>query len=777
MFAKKSFLLLLLLVCFKLSEAQKISGKVSDAADGQVLIGAVVVWQGTRSGTVTDYNGKFELSQPPGATHLIVSYISYTPDTIPYSGENVLEIKLKATTVDGGAIIIEDERSSTTITSLNPLNFQTLGKKELCKAACCNLSESFETNASIDASFADAITGTKQIRMLGLDGKYTQMMFDNMPAIRGLASTYGLTYVPGPWVNNIYIAKGVGSVVAGFESITGQINVEYKNPETAEPLYVNAYLGTSGRTELNLIWTPGSHDESVQPEKGEGKKQPKVRHNHFRPVFLAHGAMSTFRTDMNGDGFLDNPLFTNIILRNEWHLTTEKGIGAQFAATWLKLNNVSGKLDYNPKDEIRSQLWGVNIATDKYDLTAKVGYVFPNKTWKSFGSQYSIGYHKQSGNYGFREYNGEQISGRVNLLYATRIKTDAHKITTGLSYLYDHFNERVFYKEFPPVLLSSMPLSRMESVGGAFAEYTLNWKDRLIVVAGIRGDYHNRYGLFFTPRIHTRYSFTDKTSIKVLGGKGYRTANLLMDNVGILASNRNFVVEGNDPDGYFGLKMEEAWNTGVILTHKFKLNHRDAVLSVDAYRTDFVNQVVMDIEEAGLVRFYNLNGKSYSNSAQAEMQWSPIKRLEWRLAYRWLDVKTDYESGLLEKPLVNKHRAFTNLAFATREKKNGAHWRFDATLQWIGTKRLPAAAHTDSEIHLDAVNNSRTNAYYLLNAQVTYIFRKQMELYVGGENLTNFMLHEPIISSNDPSNSTFDGSLVWGPVFGRMGYVGFRWWV
>ncbi|MFM9985123.1 MAG: TonB-dependent receptor, partial [Flavobacteriales bacterium] len=573
--SKKFFLLMLFCGLFHLSEAQKISGKVTDVDSGEMLTGAVVIWQGTRAGTVTDIDGQFETTQPPGAKRLVASYVGYVSDTIVYSGENFLEIKLKAM-ASGRTIIIEDDRASTTMTTLNPLNFQTLGKKELCKAACCNLSESFETNASIDASFADAITGTKQIRMLGLDGKYTQMMFDNMPAIRGLASTYGLTYVPGPWVNNIYIGKGVGSVVGGFESITGQINVEYKSPETAEPLYVNAYLGSSGRTELNLIWTPHSHNEDVDHKTSDSEKNARERRSHFRPVFLAHGAMSSFRTDMNGDGFLDNPLFTNIILRNEWHLSTEKGLGAQFAATWLKLNNVSGKLDYNPKDEIRSQLWGVNIATDKYDLSAKVGYVFPKKTWKSFGSQYSASYHKQSGNFGYRQYTGEQVSGRVNLLFATRIKNDSHKITTGVSYLYDNFNERVFFKEFPPVLLSSMSLSRMESVGGAFAEYTMNWKERLIIVAGLRGDYHNRYGLFFTPRIHTRYSFTDKTSLKLLGGKGYRTANLLMDNVGILASNRNFVVQGNDPDGYFGLKMEQAWNTGVILTHKFKINHRDA---------------------------------------------------------------------------------------------------------------------------------------------------------------------------------------------------------
>jgi outer membrane receptor for ferrienterochelin and colicins len=761
------FLLILAIMLSGIIANAQLRGVVVDKSSQEVLPSAVVIWEGTRLGTTTNEQGEFSISIPPEAKSIIIAMIGYVSDTLLYKGENFVRVELLAiNTSTAGANVIGD-KAATRMTMRNPQNFQVIDKKELCKAACCNLSESFETNASIDATFADAITGTKQIKMLGLDGKYTQIMFDNIPAVRGLASTYGLTYVPGPWINSIYIAKGIGSVTSGFESMTGQINVAHKSPDTAERLHINLYGGNAGRMELNVVWRPSMRQNN--PDGAQGSKRRSI---HFQPVFLVHGAYSSLRFDHNKDGFLDNPLFSNLLLRNEWHLESEKGLGGQYTISYMHLTNTAGKRDYDPKDEIRSKLWGVDMTTDRYEFSGKTGFVFSEKEWKSFGSQVNVSWQDQNGKYGFREYSGQQLSARVNLLFASRIINDNHKITSGASYQFDDYRERIYFKSIPPVSLSSQNLNRREMVPGVFGEYTLNWKEKCAVIAGIRADYHNIYKLFFTPRLHVRYSFNELSTIKLVAGKGYRTANILMDNVGMLASNRDIILQGNDPKGIYGMKMESAWNFGLIYSKKFKLNHRDGTLSIDAYRTQFVNQVVMDMEQPEEVRFYNLNGKSYSNSAQAEFHWSPARRLEWRLAYRWLEVKTDYTSGLLDKPLLNKHRAFTNLAFSTKEKSRGSLWRFDGTLQWVSSKRIP---HTEHQDHDAGDGSTYSQDYFQLNAQVTYVIRKDFEIYIGGENLTNFMVHNPIISAENPDSQSFDGSLIWGPVFGRMGYVGLRW--
>jgi outer membrane receptor for ferrienterochelin and colicin len=779
------------------AHAQGVSGTVTGAwSDGktETLVGANIVWKDTRSGTLTNEQGKFHIGIPPGAQKLVVFYVGFQPDTIAYTGQKEINITLRQAG-SGKEIVVEGERASTYINSRDPQLFQVMNEKELCKAACCNLSESFETNASVDAAYADAITGTRQIRMLGLEGKYTQMLFDNIPAVRGLSSTYGLTYVPGPWVKNIYVTKGVGSITSGYESMAGQINVALKNPDTAERFHLNAYAGNGGRMELNLVVGPNSekegeievveeehvhepgeehdHEHGEEHDHDEGHEH---EHRHIKGSLLAHGAMSQLRTDMNGDGFLDNPLFSNISLRNEWHIDGHNGLGAQVALNYQNINTVSGQLDYNPTDEVRSQLWGVNTQTRRYEASTKVGYVFPGKPWKSFGSQVNALYHDQDGEYGFQTYNGQQRSGRVNLLFASRILNEANTFTTGFTYVFDDYRDTLT-SNFP-IIDNNPPFAfnRQERVPGVFFEYTLKVEDKFTLVAGLREDLHNIYGPLFTPRLHARYSINDHTTVKAVGGIGYRTPVLVMDNVGMLASNRFVVIEG-DPtptNKYLGLDIEKSSNAGLIFTWKGDVLYRPASLSIDGFITTFERQVVIDYETPGYVNIYNLQGKSFSNSAQVELQWSPVRRFDVRMAYRWLEARTQYLDGLRDRPLVNRHRAFTNLAYETRKKANGSQWRFDATVQWISRKRIPFLINNHNE-HFDEPLSTWSDDYWQVMAQVTYVFKTNLELYVGGENLTNFMVHDAIIMAEDPSNQLFDGSMLWGPVFGRMGYVGLRW--
>lgn len=748
--------------------AQGVNGVVygRDPSGAQYsLPGAVLFWEGTRSGTITDENGHYSIGHPPDARVLICQFVGYISDSVVYDGQTTIDFTL-VQLQELNTVNVQGNVGATTISMIQPQHVQILNEKELCKAACCNLSESFETNASVDAAFADAITGTRQIRMLGLEGKYTQMLFDNIPAVRGLASTYGLTYVPGPWIKNIYISKGTGSVVSGYESISGQINVAMKSPENAEKFHLNVYAGSSGRTEMNLVFNP-AHDHEDHEQR-----------LHLKPVFLAHGAWSGYRTDMNRDGFLDNPLFTNLILRNEWQLQTQKGVSGQFVLGYLHLKNSSGQLDYDPADEVRSTLWGVDLVTNRYEFSSKVGYVFKNKSWKSFGSQINVNWHDQEGKYGFRNYHGNQLSMRANLLFASRILSEKNLFTVGVSQTLDDFQEGITFDEFPPISMSSLQTSRKEITSGVFGEYTFNSTGDFTLVLGMRGDVHSVYGLFFTPRIHARYSLNANNSLKIVAGKGYRSPNILMDHVGVLAGNREITIRNNQSTGILGLDMEEAWNTGFIWVKKFKLNHREATCAVDIYQTWFEKQVVLDLETPTRAVFYNLDGKSYSTSVQAELSFTPVRRFDVRMAYRWLDTKTNYDSGLLIRPLVNQHRAFFNLAFATKETSSGSHWRFDVTTQWISRKRIPYTGDGQHEHHAagDVIQSSTYSPdYFQVNAQLTYAFKKDLEVYLGGENLTNFMVHDAIIAADRPDSEQFDGSMVWGPVFGRMGYIGLRW--
>lgn len=702
------------------------------------LVGATVFWSKTSIGALTDLDGHFKIETTSLTDSLVISYVGYETRVVKYTGQKELDVKLELGSL--GTVDIEYERHSTELSLMNVLNVQELDEKELCKAACCNLSESFETNASIDASFTDAVTGTRQIRMLGLDGKYSQITKDNIPLIRGLSTIYGLSYVPGSWIKSIQISKGVGSVTGGFESITGQINVAIKGPSSEEKMHLNAFVNQAGRLELNTV----NHFEVSK---------------NWSTSLLTHGEFLDKRWDNNGDGFIDEPLKKDIIVRNEWLLSTKRLFGS-YQLTYLVQDQLSGQMGYQQNAEL-ANLWGASIKTERIEAHAKTGIIYPGQNWKSWGSQLSFSQFNINSDLGGKTYDGFQRSYRANILYASRLNED-HKFVTGVSYVQDEYIENFRGTEF----------SRVEKAPGVFLEYTWSKPELFAIVAGVRGDQHNLYGSLFSPRLHARYSLTENSSLKIGAGIGHRTANIVMENVGIQASNRDWIIQGSSDGANFGLPMETASNLGVNYLQKFRLFYRDASISADFYHTEFTNQLVIDMDQnAQEVHIYALDGKSYSNSAQVEAQMSPYKRFEVRLAYRWLDVKTDYVAGLRAKPFVATHRAFTNLAYETKANENGAQWRIDGTVQWVGPARIPDTNMNPEEFQVAG----RSSGYTLVNAQITRVFFTDFEIYLGGENLANFRQPSPILSAEDPYGEYFDASLVWGPIFGRMAYAGLRW--
>ena len=707
---------------------------------------ALVYYKGTQLGTVTNAEGEFSIGIPKEAKWLMITSTGHYSDSIfidPAVGA-VREVKFNLRENSTlGTVHIDEHDGGTHINGKDPQTFQVLTEKELCKAACCSLSESFETNGSVDASFTDGITGTRQIKMLGLDGKYTQILFDNMPAVRGLSSTLGLSFLPGPWINTISIAKGAGSVFHGYEGVTGQINVAHKAATMKENLFLNMYASSAGRYETNIL-----------SNQAIGEK--------WNYQLQAHGSSAQKLYDTNNDEFLDNPLFKNYLLRNAWQYTGEKGLRGEYGFSYGQVNTESGQIDYYRNQVVLPFTpWISNSQTEHAEFTAKTGYMFDEHGHKSLGSQINIGYNKQVAQYGYRYYEGIQKSARINLLFANEM-AEGYNITAGLSATADDYRES----------LTSFigNLNRVETTYGVFGELNANPTEKLQIIAGMRADENNLYGLILTPRIHARYSITEKTSVKVSSGKAYRSPQMVVDHLSALAGNRTWNLPVNATTEYpFGFEMEEAVNSGIVLVHNTKLFHRTATFTVDAFHTNFQNQLVADYETAGTFSLYNLSGKSFANAVQTDFTFSPIKRSEIRLAYRWLDAQTTYTDGLKERPLVAKHRVFINLAYATKENAKSQKWNFDFTARWLGPQRL--ANQSDYVV----ASNIYSPAYWTLNTQISFFPKENLEFYAGGENITGYMIHHPIHLSDNTSSDFFDASQVYGPMFGANYYVGLRW--
>jgi len=702
------------------------------------LAGVNIFWLNTTIGTVSDQEGKFVIPSAASTDQLIVKYLGFKTDTLTVTPGKIIFHFMKENAVESlEEVELTQRRKAAQKSYIAAQNVMQVNSAELLKAACCNLSESFETNPSIDVNFSDALTGTKQIRMLGLSSPYLLITEENIPSVRGASQIYGLTYTPGTWIESIQITKGAGSVTNGFESIAGQINTELQKPFLDAPLFVNLFSSINGRQEANAHWNNKLSDK-------------------WSTGLYIHGNQRSLATDRNKDDFLDLPLTKQVNLLNRWQYTdVEKGWVSFLSLRYLDDQKQTGAENFNPDtDRGLTNRWGSEIDTQRFDASLKLGYVFPLLTYQSFGFQAAYNSHDQKAYYGLRQYDINHKSFFSNLLFNSILGNTKNKFKTGLNLAWDRYDEWVDGTNY----------QRTDQVLGAFFEYTYDSLDRWNIVAGLRVDSHNNLGTFITPRLHARYTPWERAALRFSMGQGRKAANVFAENQTLFATNRAINLRQNSGNIY-GLRPEKAWNYGGSIQQGITLFGQQAELNIDYYVTTFQDQVVVDWETARYIRFYNLEGESYAKSFQLGMDYAPIKNVSMRFAYKNHQVKTTYLDGLKQKPLQPEHRFFANADY-NNVNETGKGWRADLTYHFVGEQRL-AANPRDGQ-------GFSAPAYGLWNAQLTRVFSPQFEIYLGGENLSNQRQANPVIGIDQPFGRNFDASLVYAPVFGRMIYAGLR---
>ena len=731
-----SILLSLLSLCFFqdafAQDANILNGtvfEINEQGQEASIIGANVYWANTTIGTFTIGNGSFSIERSPDSQELVVSYVGFANDTMRVSPElNDISILL-----DTGKFLDEisvtAKNKSTFISSLQPIKVEKLTGAEFEKAACCNLSESFETNATVDVNYTDAVTGAKEIRMLGLNGIYTQLLVENMPGLRGLSSVFGLDYIPGTWMESIQITKGVGSIVNGYESIAGQINVELKKPEEAEKLLVNLYANQAGRLEANINVAHKINDK-------------------LYTALLVHGNYFDGHHDRNDDHFLDLPNKQQFNIINRYKYISGQW-RSQFGVKYLTETREGGQIAHhfsNPYQTI--------IDNNRIEGFAKIGWLSPKCSSKSVGLQANFAHHELDAFYGSeareenkRQYNGDQNALYMNLVYQGILFNKNHGIRVGSSLVWDQYDEEFNGDAF----------QREEIVPGIFTEYAYSATDKFKVVAGIRADFHNLYGAQVSPRLHAKYSFKPESTVRLSVGRGFRKANIIAENLSLLATGRTFDI---NPEVH--QQVESAWNMGINFVQDVRLASRDMVLSLDLYRTAFDNRTILDTyTDPTKVLVYNLTGKSFSNVMQIQLDYEALPGLDVRLAYKLEDVKTTFSDGELRNiPLNARHRGLVGLSYKPNKK-----WQFDANTNIVGEQLLNLYI-TDTQIETSP-------AFSTTHLQISY-FMKRFEWYIGANNLFNYRQENPIISANNPYSETFNATNVWGPIFGTMAYAGMR---
>ena len=617
-------------------------------------------------------------------------------------------------------IVVNGQKQPHGISKMKTLHVEELTSAEFRKAACCNLSESFETNATIDVSMSDAISGAKKIQMLGLDAVYTQLQFENIPFLRGLESAHGMSVIPGTWLESIQITKGTGSVVNGYESMAGLVNFEFKKPQEMPRLGINAYQNRFGRTELNL----------------QGGQQLNER---WHMGLFASGATIYGNIDHNQDGFRDQALSNTFNLLQRFSYQGPR-MEAQLGVQAYSDNKFGGQTTYTRVQPIG---YGMELASEHLSLFSKTGF-FGKKPAQSLGIIAQLKFQNMSGLYGLRTFMGTERRAYLNAIYDDIIVSADHKIKAGASFQYLSLSQWAG-QPFGTQVVGS---ERIEWVPGVFAEYAYSG-NRLSAVVGARFDQHNLAGAQFSPRAHLKYAISPQLDLRLTGGRAWRLPNFVADNLSLLASSKTWIADQ-------ALLPEISWNVGASLVQGFSFKKRKGSLSLDAYHTRFSQQLVADRDTlSGAVVFKNLQNNSLATVIQAEFSYAVLKGLDLRLAYKFQDVRALFDGTLQTQVLLPRQRLFANMAYQTRNKR----WNYDLTYSRYSAVRLP--------------QGGQGSPWGLLNAQVTRNW-KALELYAGGENLLNVMQHHPIVGVQDPFGENFDATEIWSPIMGWNVYLGLR---
>ena len=773
-------------------KAQDVRGVVRDA-DRQPLVGASVYWAGTTIGASTDAEGGFQLHRVKGYDRLVASYLGYVNDTIRVDGTvDQLRFALRSEGVALEDVVVEGAVSGNFVKRDGIVKGEMISFAGLCKMACCNLAESFENSASVTVGYSDAISGARQIKMLGLAGTYTQILDENRPIMRGLSAPYGMSYTPGMWLNSIQVSKGVASVTAGHEAITGQINLEHRKPTDEERLFLNVYL-----------------DDELRPEVNLSSAFPVTKDKKLSSVILLHGSGDTDvrRMDHNHDGFHDLPISNQINVANKWLYAADNGMQVRWGWKFVQENRLGGMMDYKNTAAMREAmltdwnwqaedkpmpLYGSHIRNRNFNGYFKLGMPVGPSVYDA-GEQDEMrsnlafvadfDHFNEDAYFGLNNYDGNQNSVALNLMYNHYFTYRSSLIVGGQLHL-DYYREGLLNRTpwIEQLAQADFNLDRNEREAGLYAEYTYAVKERFSIVAGIRGDYNHYYDRFFvTPRGHLKWNITPSTTLRASAGLGYRSTNLLTDNIGVLATGRAIrpvtFEDGVPVDASFRDvdRMEKALTVGGSLTQTFGLvKAEDATLSVDYFRTQFYNSVVADQEMfADRIVFYSTDGRSYTDTYQVDFSWSPVERLDIFATFRYTDSemtirRADGSSARVERPLVSRYKTLLNIQYATKFRR----WTFDATAQLNGPSRVPLFVDNGAGVLIPDYDNYSPR-YPMFYAQVSRKLGK-FDLYVGCENIADYMQKDPIVNAKNPYSAAFNSMNVWGPLMGRKFYIGMR---
>lgn len=718
-------------------------------SEGQPLAFSNVYLENSTTGTITNENGIFKLTNlKPGSYTLVASFTGYgtSKKRVQITNKN-LQIKFNLVEDNSLQEVIITGTLKAVSRLESPVPVEVYSTTFLKKNPTPSVFEALNNVNGVRPQLNCNVCNTGDIHINGLEGPYTLVMIDGMPIVSGLSTVYGLSGIPNSLIEQIEIVKGPASSLYGSEALGGLINIITKLPENA-PLFFAESFGTS--------WGEINFDLGVKANVGKNATV-LVGANYFKYDQLI---------DNNNDNFTDLTNQDRISLFQKWNFKRRNKRNFSLAGRYFYEDRWGGELQWNKSFRGGDEVYGESIYTSRFEIFGN--YQLPLSEKIDF--QFSYSDHDQNSVYGNTPYLAKQRIGFGQFIWDKKIKS--HDLLLGAAIRYNYYNDNT----------TATILADETAIPSLFVQDEIGFNNKQSLLLGMRYDYNSRHGNIFTPRIAYRFKPTDDDIIRLNAGTGFRVVNLFTEEHAALTGAREVIIKDE-------LNPEESYNITLNYLKKLYLkNGMYFTIDTSAWYTYFANAIIPDYDtNPNQIIYDNLDGFSQSSGLSFNIDAVFGSGIRASIGATYQDVSKTENGIKTPQILTEKYSGVWSFSY----KHYGTNLTFDYTGSLYGPMRLPLLGELDPRSEYSPV-------WSIQNIQITYDGIDRFEMYGGIKNLLDWTPNKGnpfiIARSDDPFDQnvvfdtngnaiptldnpyalTFDPSYVYGPNQGIRLFFGIR---
>ncbi|WP_372636239.1 TonB-dependent receptor plug domain-containing protein [Fodinibius sp.] len=712
-----------------------IQGTVS--SEGEAVAGANVALLETRKGTSTDADGRFLLSTiDPGAYQLVVSAVGFARHqekiTVEKDIPQTLTIRLKPKVEELEQVVVTGTMRETYVKE-SPVKVSVINARRLQQGkTSSNIMDLIGSVNGLSTQLNCGVCGTNAIRINGVEGPNTAVLIDGMPLMGALASVYGLNGISPSIIDRVEVIKGPQSTLYGTQALGGVVNIITKNPANTPSFTADMYGKSTREGNLNLAGSPQS--------------------GRFKGFVSGDILRMQHYFDENNDGFNDVPKRSRVALFGKGIVTGKRGDQLWSIATKLyDEKRTGGVRAYTGDLRGSGEVYGESIYTRRAELLTELRPRGLNQQLRISGA---LTYHDQDSYYGTEHYDARQgiIYGQATW---DQQLTGAWQLLAGATVRYQTYHDNT-------PATSGNPDRRF--IPGIFAQSELSLGD-VTLLGGLRFDHHAEHGLITAPRLSAKYRPSERTTVRISGGTGFRVVNVFTEDHAALTGSREVVFTED-------LEPERSRSITASVEHIIYFGSNPMTVGMDGFYTRFSNKIIPDYDrDPNLIVYENLDGHSVTRGASIsiEQNFTSIP-LTYNAGFTLMDVFTNENN---ERRALTYAPGYTGTLGLTYRFRWGLSLDYTANL--VGPKRMPdnyvedfgrdrwSPAHATHDLKLTKeftdVNSSRGVGF---------------EAYFSAENLFDYTQGSPLVDAASPFSPDFDTIYTWGPVVGRTLGLGVR---